>query len=389
MNILIFSSAMKESDFSSYQDVAKYKPNPSNQNFYYKLIKALSLKNNVSVVSHRPFVKGMFKRVPVLYSDTVIDGNVKFYYTYERGDKFYKAFSEKSSIIKTAKQAINDFVSDDFIIITDTLRFNLLRAAKKISNLYKVKIVGMLTDNPFNLSSGSNFVKKALKNSASSLDGYLSLTDGLVHAFNKDIPSYVFEGLVSEEKEGKKDPIFNYFYFGGSCYEKYGVKTLVDAFHKSNIKSKLVIAGNGPLDKYIEKVAEEDYRILYLSQISKEKNIAYMRNSIANINPRPLNPETDSQSVPSKLLEYLSIGTPVISTKYPKFYALFKDDVVWIDNNDVESMKATLESYIVENQDYYIKKAATARRKVFEFYGLNVQADSISHFLAEINSSNN
>ena len=161
------------------------------------------------------------------------------------------------------------------------------------------------------------------------------------------------------------------------------------ALISEHIKNKLVIAGTGPLDKYIEQMAESDYRILYLSQLSKDKNVAYLRNSIANINPRPLNPKLDKESVPSKLLEYLSIGTPVISTKYPKLYGLFKDDVTWIDGNDVESMRMALESYNVDHQEQYLKKAATARRKVFEFYGLNVQAESIDHFLAEVNSLNN
>ena len=293
----------------------------------------------------------------------------------------------KRSIENSAKKAIEDFVSNDFIIITDTLRLNLIKTAKKIAKQYGVKVIGMLTDNPFNLSSGGSFIKKSLRKEVSALDGYLSLTQNLVTVFNQHVPSYVFEGLVTEEKEGKKDPIHNYFYFGGSLYERYGVKTLVDAFHDSNVNCKLVLAGSGPLDKYIEEMAEKDYRILYLSQISKEKNIAYMRNSIANINPRPLDKKLDEESVPSKLIEYLSIGTPVISTKYPELYSLFKDDVTWIDGNDLISMKIALESYDISKQEEHLKKAATARRKVFEFYGLNVQAESIDHFLAEINSS--
>ena len=388
MNVLVFSSAMPELEFAKYQQEAKIKPNPSNQNFYAKLIKALSLRNTVSVVSHRPFVKGMFNKNS-LESDIAMEGNVKYYYPSNKCGKIYKLFSEQHEIEKIANQAIEDFKSHDFIIVTDTLRLNLLKAAKHIAEVYGVKIVGMLTDNPFNLSSGRRFVKRSLKKQASSLDGYLSLTTGLVHAFNGDVPSYVFEGLVSEENEGRKDPIFNYFYFGGSLCERYGVKTLVDAFHKSNVKCKLVLAGSGPLDKYIEQLAQEDSRILYLSQLSKEKNIAYLRNSIANINPRPLDKELDNESVPSKLLEYLSIGNPVISTKFPKFYSLFKDDVSWIDGNDVESMRLALEFYDISNQETYLKKAATARRKVFEFYGINVQSESITHFLTEINSSSN
>lgn len=386
MNVLIFSSSMPDSQFSSYQDEAIIKPNPSNQNFYSRLIKTLAINNNVAVVSHRPFTKGMFRRKKSLESDITMCGNVKYYLTNVRSDKIYKILDEEKAIVKTAKAAIDDFVSNDFVIVTDTLRLNLLRAAKKIAKKYKVQIVGMLTDNPMNLSNGNTFVKQYLMKLGSSLDGYLALTDGLVSAYNKHLPSYVFEGLVTEENEGKKDPIFNYFYFGGALFERYGVKTMVEAFHKSSLKNKLVIAGSGPLEKWIEEMAEKDYRILYLSQLNKDKNIGYLRNSIANINPRPLDPDLDKESVPSKLLEYLSIGTPVISTKYPKLYGLFKDDVTWIDGNDVESMRMAFDSYNVNNQENYLKKAATARRKVFEFYGLNVQAESIDHFLAEINS---
>lgn len=388
MNILLFTSAMRDEDFAEYQESAKVKVNPSNQNFYSKLIKTLAINNSVSVISHRPLTKSTFGK-KVLEKGSIFEKNVKFYYTFETTNSFFKVLKEKDSICETAKQAIDDFISNDFIIIVDPLRLNLVRAAKKIAKKYRVKIVGMLTDNPLNLSSGNDFLHKHLIKEVSTFDGYLSLTQGLVNVFNSNVPSYIFEGLVTEEEEDKKDPIINYFYFGGSLYEKYGVKTLVDAFHESNVNKKLVVAGSGPLQKYIENLAQIDYRILFISQISKSKAFSYMRNSLANINPRPLDKKLDSESVPSKLLEYLSVGSPTISTKYEKFYGAFKEDVTWIEGNDKESLISALESFDVSKEEEYIKKAITARRKVFEFYGLEVQAESINYFLTTISSSTN
>lgn len=388
MNILLFTSAMRDEDFAEYQESAKVKVNPSNQNFYSKLIKTLAINNSVSVISHRPLTKSTFGK-KVLEKGSIFEKNVKFYYTFETTNSFFKVLKEKDSICETAKQAIDDFISNDFIIIVDPLRLNLVRAAKKIAKKYRVKIVGMLTDNPLNLSSGNDFLHKHLIKEVSTFDGYLSLTQGLVNVFNSNVPSYIFEGLVTEEEEDKKDPIFNYFYFGGSLYEKYGVKTLVDAFHESSVNKKLVVAGSGPLQKYIENLAQIDYRILFISQISKSKAFSYMRNSLANINPRPLDKKLDSESVPSKLLEYLSVGIPTISTKYEKFYGAFKEDVTWIEGNDKESLISALENFDVPKEEEYIKKAITARRKVFEFYGLEVQAESINYFLTTISSSTN
>ena len=60
MNIVVLTSSMADADFNEFAKSARIKPNPSNQNFYNKLIKALSFYNNVSVLSLRPFVKGMF-----------------------------------------------------------------------------------------------------------------------------------------------------------------------------------------------------------------------------------------------------------------------------------------------------------------------------------------
>lgn len=388
MNVLVFSSAMTENDFASFQNDAKNKPNPSNQNFYNKLIRAISLRNNVSVVSHRPFAKGMLK-TNVLESEENKEGNTNFYYTHIETGKFYKLLKEQSEIIKTAHKAIDDFHSNDFVIVTDTLRLSVLTAARKIANEFNVKIIGMLTDNPDNLSYKRKSYNLSLKRNVKTLDGYLSLNDGLLQLYGGYKPSYVFEGLVDSPDVFKKDPIYDYYFFAGSLYERYGVKTLVDAFHASNIKSKLVVAGSGPLAKYIEHLSYEDYRILYLPQLPREKIISYERNAIANINPRPLDPKLDNESVPSKLLEYLSNGVPVISTKFPKLYGTFKDDVFWIEDFSLDGIKKSLEEFDSSNLEEAKRKAYTAKMKAFEFYGLEVQSESITHFLTSLSSSTN
>ena len=79
MNVLVFTSAMTEKDFATFQSEAKIKPNPSNQNFYNKLIRTLALGNNVAVVSHRPLAKGMFKSNS-LEEDESVEGNLTYYY---------------------------------------------------------------------------------------------------------------------------------------------------------------------------------------------------------------------------------------------------------------------------------------------------------------------
>lgn len=389
MNVLVFTSAMIEKDFAAYQTLAKIKPNPSNQNFYAKLIKALSFDNNVSVISHRPFAKGMFDDDSLQRKQTS-DRKVRYYYTRISSSKLYKLTNEVKEIVSCAEKAIGESGSNNFIIVVDTLRYNLLKAAKIVARKYKAKIVGVLTDNPANLSQVKrSYASRTIRNSAG-LDGYLSLSQGLLKAYRvTKKPNYIFEGLVDELIQTKKQPIGNYYFFGGALYERYGVKDLIDAFIELNLTEKLVIAGSGPLKEYIYDYAEKTGKILYLSQLPKEQIYGLEQNAIANINPRPFSKKLDEESVPSKLLEYLASGVPTISTMHTKLFNIFKDEAFWITNSSKEGIKKAILDFAKEDKSQIKKQATTARLKVFEIYGIKNQGSRISYFLTSLSSSNN
>ena len=386
MNIVVFTSAMIDEDFAKYQEEAIIKPNPSNQNFYSKLIKALSYKNTVSVVSHRPFAKGMFDD-EILQRKEGSAGLVKYFYTQLETTRSYKMFDEVNEIVDAGERAIENFASGKFIVVVDTLRINLVKGAIKFARKHNAKIVGVLTDNPANLSNiRRSYVRNVFKN-AVRMDGYLALSNGLLRAYKvAERPNYVFEGLVDEEHQIRKQPIGNYYFFGGSLYERYGVKRLINAFVDSNIPEKLVIAGNGPLRQYIYENNEKNSRILYLSQLSKEKVYGLEQNAIANINPRPFNKKIDEESVPSKLLEYFASGVPTISTIHTKLYDIFKNDAFWIKDDSQEGIRKALNKFAMANQEELKKRAISARVKVYEIYGVKNQGERITYFLTSINS---
>lgn len=387
MNIIVFTSAMVDSEFAKYQEEANIKPNPSNQNFYSKLIKALSFKNNVSVVSHRPFVKGMLDD-DVLERKHTSDGLVKYYYTKLELTRSYKMFDEVDEIAFCGERALQDMNSDKFIIVVDVLRVNLVKGAIKFARKYNAKIVGVLTDNPANLSNiKRSYVKMVYRNTVR-LDAFFALSNGLLRAFKvSQKMNYVFEGLVDEVEPMKKLPIGNYYFFGGSLYERYGVKRLIHAFIASNISEKLVIAGNGPLREYIFQNTEKDAKILYLSQLPKNKIYGLEQNAIANINPRPFNRKLDDESVPSKLLEYLASGVPTISTIHSRLFDIFEEEVFWIKDDSTEGIKQALNEFARENKAELRKKATTARVKVYEIYGVKNQGERMTQFLTNVFNS--
>ena len=387
MNIILFTSAMVDSEFAKYQEEANIKPNPSNQNFYSKLIKALSFKNNVSVVSHRPFVKGMFDD-DILERKQTSDGLVKYYYTKMELTRSYKMFDEVDEIAFCGERALQDLNSEKFIIIVDVLRVNLVKGAIKFARKYNAKIIGVLTDNPANLSNIKHSYVKMVYRNAMRLDGFLTLSNGLLRAYKvSQKPNYVFEGLVDEEEPMKKMPIGNYYFFGGSLYERYGVKRLINAFIDSDIPEKLVIAGNGPLREYIFQNTEKNSKILYLSQLPKHKIYGLEQNAIANINPRPFSRRLDEESVPSKLLEYLASGVPTISTIHSRLFDIFQEEAFWIKDDTTDGIKQALNEFSRQNRAELRKKATTARVKVYEIFGVKNQGERITQFLTNVFNS--
>ena len=376
---------MSDADFVEYSTKADIKPNPSNQNFYNKLIKCLSLTNRVYAVSLRPFCKGMFQENE-LGEKRGIEGTVSYYYPKVSTSKSYKMTKLPKDIAETIKNIIHEEQLDSFVILVDTLRFGLIKAAKTIRKTYRCKIIGVVTDNPQNLSNVKKSYVKSVIKSSSELDGYICLTQRLNKIFNKtNKPNYILEGIVEDIEKEKKLPIGDYIFFGGALYERYGVKTLIEAFHKIDNKVNLVIAGSGELKKYIYEMTTKDKRILYLSQVEKKMIYSLEQNALLNINPRPYSLTLDNESVPSKLIEYIASGAPTMSTNHSTLRSLFPEDVIWITNFDVNGIASALKEYLDKpDHDEDIKKAASARVRVYDLYGFNTQSNSLSTFIESI-----
>ena len=387
MNIIVLTSSMADADFNTFAKQAQIKPNPSNQNFYNKLIRSLAYFNNVSVVSLRPFVKGMFDD-DYLDSRTGVEGTVKYYYPYVKSSKSFKASKQIEEVVTTTDNLIAEQGYTTFTIVVDTLRYALVKAAKLIAAKYNAPVVGVLTDNPANISSVRSAYVSVIKKNVNNFDGYIALTDSLNRILNpKKKPFYIMEGLVDDIVETDKLPIGEYIFFGGALYERYGVRRLLEAYHRSRCKYNLVIAGAGELKKFIYDLSEKDRRILYLGLLDKNTLYSIEQHAKFNINPRPYDWKLDRESIPSKLLEYVSTGVPTISTKHSKLREIFETNIIWLDDDSERGLERYLENLDALDYDELKVKAQNAKMRVFELYGIRTQGEAITQFIKSLSSS--
>ncbi len=385
MNIILLTSFMEENYFNKYTLEAKIKPNPSNQNFYFKLLECLKINHKVTVISLRPFVKGMFDETSLEEKIEVKD-NVTYLYPKVSANKLYKAFKETKYVYTFVKNYISKQKMRDFVMIVDPLRIPLEKTAILLRKRYGKKVIAILSDNPENLSNVKHRYIKTFKKYIPLFDGYISLTERLNDLFNiHRRPSYLLEGIALNFNQKEKGVLNNYLFFGGALYERYGIKNMLEAYRELGIPYKMVIAGDGELKSYIYYYTENiDTRVLYLSQIDRQTIQKFEAHASLNINPRPYNEKLDKESIPSKMIEYLSSGALVMSTPNSRLQELFLDEVLWLKGDTKDDIIDGLIAFSKLSENKKKEMSSAAKEKVLKLFGVETQSKALDTFLKKI-----
>jgi len=144
------------------------------------------------------------------------------------------------------------------------------------------------------------------------------ITDAMRFCFDAKIEKVVIEGIGDENYLAKTcvKQRGNYFLYSGTLDQRYGIKDLVDAYIETGISDyELYICGDGDERKYVEKAALFYPKIKYFGQVDRVSSLQLQRHATLLINPRSGNAEYTKFSFPSKVIEYMSSGTPVLMFK--------------------------------------------------------------------------
>lgn len=363
MKILYITTALSEEAYSDYLKEEKRLNNPSNQNFHSRLITLLKNVGEVATIR--------ILTTPVDVPST--SSNKEVYLPYEPS-RIKKMFSFPKGAM--------DLYPESEIIFFDTLSYRAVKLAKKLKDKRKIPAVAIVTDNPKNLSKTSYFFQKAFVSSLKMSDAAIVVNPRILDnlAYRKKVYSSI--GFLDEEKEYPLLHERPYFYYGGTLLEKYGAPHLIKAFSEVASDYDLLIAGH-----HNDFLSSNDERIKFLGQVSKEDNLAYEAHAFLLINPRPYDEVLDQESTPSKMVEYLSSGSPILSTPSTILKKEFPEDVNWIEGKDVyKEIRNFLEAHIVDGKLANIKENG-AKERLYSKYGNKAQEEALASFIEETISS--
>ena len=281
------------------------------------------------------------------------------------------------------------------IFICDSLKFSISCAAILASKFSKVKVVGIVTDLP-DLMVGNKkkydlkykIYKSASYSLISNFDKYIILTDqmnAVVNPHNK--PHIVMEGLVDIKMKLKdnslnKKKLNRVLLYTGGIYEKYGIKNLIKAFMKIEDENlRLHIYGPGDMEKEMPGFMKEDERVVYKGVVPNADVVECQLMATLLINPRPTNENYTKFSFPSKNMEYMVSGTPMVTTKLPGMPLEYYDYVYFFEDESVEGMSNTLKILLQKNDNELRNFGKEAKEFVLNKKSNLIQANRIIEFL--------
>jgi len=106
------------------------------------------------------------------------------------------------------------------------------------------------------------------------------------------------------------------------------------------------------------------------------------------INPRPVELDFNRFSFPSKLIEYMASGTPVITTNLPNIPKLLLDTLYFFEKDDMEGIQKGLYQFLNSDQLQSKIKGENAKRIIEENYSHLIVGEKIFKLFQEINDEN-
>lgn len=373
MNILYVSTVCSKKTILNIFNNSNIKILQSIQKFHSLLLEGFIInETKVTALSSIPIDSSVIKNLNIKRKENEKD--IQYIYTNTSSNKYFnvvKSFS--SSFYQTLVWGLKNKRKDS-VIICDVLKISVCMGALIASKILRIKNLGLVTDIPgFMVVSKKNiylnFASCLFKKYINHFDLYILLTEQMNRLVNLHKQPYIImEGLVDfsmiEIDSKEKDYPRNIIYSGG-IYERYGVKTLIDAFMIiDNDGIQLSIYGQGDLEDYISKSSLKDNRIKYFGEVHNNEVVAAQIRATLLVNPRPSSEEFTKYSFPSKNMEYMVSGTPVLTTQLPGMPKEYYDYVYLIDEENFNGIENALRHIISMDEKELFDFGANAKKFV-------------------------
>lgn len=361
MKWVFCSSVYNMADYDEIARKSKVPASLADHNLNYNIIlgldeatgKPVTLVNNVQIPSYPKFPKILFRRQKWNHTEGVQDINCGFINL-----PVLKHISRAITTFKELVKEIRAAKDEPVCVMTYDLHLGICLAIRGAKLFFpRIRTCAVLPDIPNAVIVASNggsitatgklrawikmrFIKQ--------FDSYVLLTEYMKNiAGLGDKPCTIVEGIYNNhqpplpEKTVEKNVIF----YSGQLNPAYGMENLLEAFqqiYQQNENYELWICGGGGLAQRISQLAETCPGVKYYGYVSGEKVRALQAEASVLVNPRQNTEEFTKYSFPSKTMEYLASGRPVVGYKLDGIPDEYNNYIQYVQDNSVEALRDKL-----------------------------------------------
>ena len=217
----------------------------------------------------------------------------------------------------------------DLHIVVYSSYLPFLSAVKNLSSTVKITLI--VTDIPEydDLTRSQNVLKRKMREINNRLihkflqriDYFVILTEQMKKPLDINRRPYiVIEGVIDEKAYSNQEEMFEnhnkIVLYTGSLTYKLGIMNLIDSFSLiENDNYELWICGTGECEIEIKERVNQDDRIIYYGYVEKQRVYELQQKASVLVNTRTNEDEYTKFSFPSKTMEYMASGKPVIMYK--------------------------------------------------------------------------
>ena len=358
------------------------KPAFQSQKYHRLLIEGLAAKAKVDVIANPPVNAQVLDQAFVSLSDET------------EGGAYYRYIPAiRNSVLKSICVGIGTFAQvlimggKDTAVIVDGLNRVTALSAMLAATLRGRECVAIVTDLP-DMLSGSSFSKKLANFVIRHCTSYVFLTQAMNDYLNPTgKPFVILEGhsditmaekIPSMERKAKTRICF----YAGGVSKQYGLENLVKGFQKANIPdAQIHIYGPGDYVDELKEIARDDQRIIYGGMLLNSEIVDKEMEATLLVNPRPTQEAFVRYSFPSKTMEYMASGTPVLTTVLPGMPKEYYPYVFFIQDETPEGIAQALTNAMTYSDEELFRKGMEGRSFVLSQKNNVVQSEKIINML--------
>lgn len=392
MKILYMSTLCSEKEFDYLYSTAEARLNQQMQKYNQVLTSGFAQIDNVYIkaISARPVTMNTYKK-RVFRKKVETEKQIEYIYLPFINIKLLKSLIILVSAVINGMKISKENENEKLAIICDVLNIPLSIASLILGKYLNIPVVGIVTDIPGYDSSDEgkiNFWRKRYIKHHQILiqknDCFVFLSqfmNSVINTHNK--PFRIIEGQVDTRLINinnliqKKNKTMVMMY-AGSIDKANGIDILTEAFMKSNINNtELHIYGSGSYSNELELLSKTSNKVKYFGSASNKIVVEREIEADILVNPRPTNREFVKYSFPSKIMEYMVSGTPVLTTKIPSMPEEYNNYIYFIEDESVEGLTKTINELLTFSREELFVMGQKARKFVLREKSGVVQAKKI------------